>query len=173
MNYPTKESSLEHVLSVMKMEGSTSDFSKKVFLEVLKMLPPAPAIPGAEIFRELGLKTVAYFIDFAIIREGKVYLAYRDDKFYKGWHFPGFCRTPRTELFADCQKAIARELGDSIKIASLGRLHLEDRVNDPRAHHVSDLMLVGWSEGEPVAKEGKGQWFSEMPEDMLVTQICF
>lgn len=172
MNLPTKESSLQHLLEVMRMEGPTSDYSKKVFLEVLKLLPPAPNIPGAEVFRELGKKTVGYYIDFALIRDGEVYLTYREDEHYLGWHFPGFCRTPETEVIDDCQRAITKELGDDVKILSMQSLHGEDRVHDPRNHHFSDLMLLEFK-GEPFGKEGKGQWFSAMPEDMLVTQVCF
>lgn len=163
---------LRFTIGCMRKLGLKSDFSKKVFLEVLKLIPPVPNVPGHIVFNELGSKTVGYFIDFAVIRNGKIFLIYRNDQFYRGWHFPGFCRSPRVELLSDCKQAIARELGGDIEALSLKSLFLEDRTYDPRTHHVSNLMLVEFV-GEPVGQEGDGRWFSSMPEDMLSTQVCF
>lgn len=169
----TTEVALDMVLERMKREGTKSPFSKAVFLAVLGELPAAPNIPGLEVFRELGSKTVPYFVDLAIIRDGKVFLTYRDDAPYVGWHFPGFMRYPRTGMIENCQAGATRELGPTFKIIEMYHLYTFDQPADPRFHLASDLQLVKF-EGEPVAREGKGgEWFSEMPVDILPTHMCY
>ncbi len=165
---------LEAVLAGIKSEGPKSEFAQKAFIEILGLLPAAPNLPGLDVFCAWAVKGVPFFVDLAIIQEGKVFLTYRDDQYYKGWHFPGFFRYPRTEMLDNCQIGTARELGSNFQITGMGdQLYVFDQPQDPRFHLASALYKVEF-EGEPVAREGKkGGWFSEMPSDILPTHACY
>lgn len=164
---------LEAVCNRIKEEGPKSEFAKQVFLGVLELLPPAPGIPGLDVFCAWAVKGVPYFVDLAIIRGSKVFLTYRNDQHYRGWHFPGFFRIPRTSMIENCQVGATRELGPNFKITSMSHLYTFDQPADPRFHLASDLQLVTF-EGEPVPKDGlRGEWFSEMPADILPTHMAY
>ena len=92
------KTALNVVCAEIEKEGPKSEFAKTAFLQVLALLPAAPAIPGLEVFCAWAVKGVPYFVDFAVIRDSKVFLTWRDDQHYKGWHFPGFFRLPKTQL---------------------------------------------------------------------------
>lgn len=156
-------SALDMVLYEMRKEGPRSKFAKKVFLEVLRLLPPAPGIPGLEVFCAWAEKGVPYFVDFCIVSNGKVFLTYRDDSHYTGWHFPGFFRLPKMPLLKNCQKAASREFGDQFKVLMVEPIFTFDQEDDiNRFHHATNLMLTRFS-GEPK----NGEWFSDMPKDIL------
>jgi hypothetical protein len=161
MNEPN--AALAVVLDEVKKAGPKSDFAKKAFLEILQLLPVAPNIPGLEVFCEWGKKGVPFFIDWVIINDtGQVFLSYRDDPHFKGWHFPGFFRTPGKDQLLDCQEKAAKELGADFKIKRIKQSYLADRIDCPRFHHATLMALVEF-EGKP----SKGEWFSEMPEDII------
>jgi ADP-ribose pyrophosphatase YjhB (NUDIX family) len=169
MNLPTKQSSLEHVLSVMRMEGPHSEFSGKVFAEILGLMPPAPNIPKAAFFPLSKIVVVSY-IDYIIVHEGKVLMTLREkgDPYYQGWHFPGFCRTPEISPVQDCRQKAAGELGENFRILEVEPFTFADHWDDPsdRPHHATHFYHVTKWEGTP----SKGEWFSEMPEKILFLQ---
>ena len=156
-------SALEIVLDKIRNEGPKSEFSKQAFVRVLDLLPAAPNIPGLDVFCAWAVKGVPYFVDFCIIREGKVFLTYRSDQHYRGWHFPGFFRLPEMPLLENCQEAASREFGDQFRILGVEPIFTFDQEDDTnRFHHATNLMLTQYS-GEPQ----NGEWFSEMPENIL------
>jgi ADP-ribose pyrophosphatase YjhB (NUDIX family) len=90
----------------------------------------------------------------------EILLIYRDDGFWKGWHFPGgllrFNETMDQRL-----KAVAKkELGVTIKKSEF--LFHNDYIKNPRGHDVS-LMYLCAIKGEP--KNGK--FFKQMPKDII------
>jgi len=162
-NCDSEREALDKVLGSMG-DDPRGSFAGEAFLGVLKLLPPVPRVPGADIFVELMQKSVSVVIDLALIRPRKgVYLLPRDDEYFgKGWHFPGGSRAPRTELVSDCERIAKRELGADIHILSAKITRFEDHPDSPRNHDVSFLLLCEF-EGEP---EG-GKWFMEEPHDLI------
>lgn len=136
-----------------------SDFSKNIFLNLLKLLPTIPNVPGAEVFYELAKKSIPVAIDMVLIRDKKVLLIKRKDKFYNGWHFPGFYRKPYASLLEDCKERVKNELGENIKIISAEPIGYGDHIDNRRFHDFGIITLCRFK-GEP--KYGK--WFSKMPK---------
>lgn len=136
-----------------------SDFSKKSFLNILKLLPSVPNVPGADVFYELAKKSIPVAIDMVLLRDKKVLLVKREDKFYDGWHFPGFYRKPYTPLLDDCKDRVKAELGGNIEIISVKPIAYMDHIDNHRFHDFGILSICQF-EGEP----DKGEWFSEMPK---------
>ena len=166
----TNDAALEQVLAAVRNEGPNGVFSGEVFARVLALIPPAPNIPRAAFF-PLSEKMVGTFVDYIIIKDGKVLMTLREtgDPYYQGWHFPGFCRTPKVSPLADCQQKASGELGEGFKILEVEQfLAPGDHWDDPsgRPHHVTNFYLVTKWEGEP----SKGAWFAERPENILFLQ---
>lgn len=136
-----------------------SDFSKKTFLKILKLLPSVPNVPGAEVFYELAKKSIPVAIDLVLIRDKKILLVKRKDKFYDGWHFPGFYRKPRTSLLEDCKARVKNELGGNIKIISAKPVGYADHPDNHRFHDFGILALCQFK-----GKPNLGRWFSKMPK---------
>jgi len=145
-----------------ELKNPKSDFSKQAFLKIIRLLPGIPNIPSANIFVELMRKNVPCGLDLAPIRNGQVFLAYRDDAFFKGWHFLGSHRTPYIDLLADCQRAGEKEMGENILITKVEIIDWRDRIDNQRFHDIG-LVVKCDIEGEPE----NGEWFSEMPDDLI------
>lgn len=92
--------------------------------------------------------------------KGGILLTWREDEWYKGWHFPGRLMRFR-ESFEECIKNAAQdEL--NIKISSHKFLFVKDYSQSPRGHVVS---LVFRCQTTETVKQGK--FFKKMPKDII------
>lgn len=157
----TVRKALEVVLSWVRRHpnGKTA---KDVFLQILRLLPPVPNVPGAEVFFELMRKMVPLSVELILVRDGMVYLTYRTDKFFTGWHLPGTYREPRRSLIEDMQRCATKELGSNVRITSALNVGFFEHPESPRFHDACILIRCEF-EGEPHG----GQWFSECPPDLI------
>lgn len=162
-NIISDEKALSQVCAAIDADPK-SNFAKNAFLEVLKLLPAVPNVPGEDIFIELLQKSVSVVVDLALIRSGKgVYLTPRDDKYFgKGWHFPGGLRAPYASITSDSERIAKRELGADISISNTTIIGTEDHSGSPRNHDVTLIVLCEFK-GEPTG----GKWFKEEPKDLI------
>ena len=156
-----REQALEAVLEGIR-EGSQSDFAKRAFLEMLRLLPPVPHVPGKEVFFELARKGVLLAVELVLVRDGQVYLTHREDEFFTGWHLPGTYREPRASLLMDAKRCAAKELGAHVAITKACKIGFEEHPDSDRFHDGGILTLCTFK-GEPE----KGQWFRERPPDLI------
>lgn len=99
-------------------------------------------------------------IELVVIRNGKVLLTWRDDKFFTGWHTPG-TYLEQGETWQDAaQRCADREIKARVDVIRV--LDAHNHPDSPRFHDVCILLLCGMV-GEPQT----GQWFSEMPPDLI------
>ena len=150
-----------------------SDFAKQAFLEVLRLLPPVPHVPGSEVFFELARKMVPNAVELILVRDGKVYLTYRADEFFIGWHLPGTYREPSTPfikvpLITDALRCAKKELGPNVMITSARKIGWEEHPESSRFHDAGILTFCEFM-GEPKG----GQWFSECPSDLIPVHLKY
>jgi ADP-ribose pyrophosphatase YjhB (NUDIX family) len=117
------------------------------------------------LVRRLGL--VPASVEIILVRDGQVYLTYRDDKFFTGWHTPGGYPRQRERYQDAVQRVAQRELGCSVEIER--ELGFVDHVDTPRFHDISLLVLCRVTDKEPQG----GQWFAERPADLLEVHAMY
>jgi len=99
--------------------------------------------------------------ELAVVNDkGEFLLTWREDEWYKGWHFPGGLFRFR-ESFKERIKQVARkELG--VNITKYKFLFVKDCSQSQRGHVVS---LVYRCEAAKIPK--RGQFFSKMPKNII------
>lgn len=127
---------------------------------LLKKCPPLPNIPS-DVFVSIMSRNVPVTIELGLRRRNKICLVYRNDKFYRGWHFPGSFLKPGESIKHACRRIAREELGVLVKNISFRCIFNETR--DKRFHYVS-LFFVG----DAVGKIMKGALFDSLPKDILV-----
>lgn len=101
-----------------------------------------------------------------LIHEGKIYLTYREDKYWKGHHIPGTYIGPRETLIDTCQRIADREVPE-IKITGAQIIGAVSHPDSPRFHDASLVTAVDF-EGE-IQGPIKGNWFeiNNPPKDLI------
>ncbi len=142
----------------------------EVFSEFLDFVGPYPDLtPGKipspnRIFNKYLSKVVPASIELILIQDKKIYLTYREDGWFKGWHTPGGYIRPREGVKEGAQRiANAEALG--IKVVNTEIITGFSAVDNPRFHDVPLLVLTSF-EGEPSG----GRWFEDFPPDFIEVQ---
>ena len=78
-----EEKALAEVLAAVEADPQGL-FARSTFLEVLRLLPPVPRVPGAPVFLELARKGVLLAVELVLIRDRAAYLTHRTDEFFTG-----------------------------------------------------------------------------------------
>lgn len=159
----------EHGLVV---RSQVTDLGWEVISELLDRMGKYPNLtPGKQpsphgIFEKVGGLMVPSCVELLLIREGKIYLTYRNDQYFKGYHVPGSYIAPR-ETFLETAKRIARR--ETIGVAVTGGMAVGlpfNHCNNPRFHDVAVLFLAEFDGNPPVGKD-VGGWFDEKPDDLI------
>ncbi len=102
------------------------------------------------------------FIACEIVLAGPdgILLTWREDKWWKGWHFPGGLMRFRESFLDRIQQVAMREIG--IKIHKYDFLFLKNCNMAGRAHAVS-LVFRCYAKDRPK----KGKFFKKMPPDII------
>jgi len=125
-----------------------------------KVKPTSKGVPE-EVFE--GLIHLVPFIALEIVvvnKKGEMLLTWRDDKYWRGWHFPGGLLRYRETFKKRLNETVKRELGTLLK--SFRFLFTENYLNGKRSHDVS-LVFKCVLSGKP--KDGK--FFGKMPKDII------
>ena len=143
----------------MSAKKKLTDREIKVLGKLLKKVRPIPNIPR-ELFLPIMSKNVPATTELAIIRKGSLLLTYRDDDFYKGWHFPGSFMSPGDTFEKSCRRVAFDETGLRPKKCSLlsAAVYSRDK-RFPCASLFFKCSVVG------VSKHGR--WFRAMPKDII------
>lgn len=128
--------------------------------KLLKKVPAIPSVPE-EFFISLMRKNVPAVVDLAIIRNHKILLTYRDDVFYRGWHFPGGLIHPRETFKQTASRILLKEVG--LKLAKIEKINTFNNSKDKRFHCLSIFFICRLAVGEPI----DGKWFSDCPKDII------
>lgn len=149
--------------------GKMTDLGWEIFSDLLNFVGQLPCLtPGFpkspyDIFEKFMSKVVPVAVELVLIRQGKVFLTWREDNFFRGWHFPGGFISPRETLIKTCQRIADRET-PGLSIISVDVLDIVNNTDDPRFHCVS-LIVKAQTFDEP--QSDHGCWFSEKPADLI------
>ncbi len=132
----------------------------KIFKKLLEKLPSLPNIPQ-ELFVPIMSKNVPAFVDLAIIRNRKVLLTYRKDRYYIGWHFPGGLIRPGETFERTASRILLREVG--LRQGKIEMINAFNTPRDKRFHWLSVFFICRFAVGEPI----DGEWFSKCPHDII------
>jgi ADP-ribose pyrophosphatase YjhB (NUDIX family) len=152
------------------VDGTVTDAGWEAFSKLLDHVGPYPNLtPGVPrspygIFEKFMSKTVAVAMEVIIVRDGKIFLTWRNDKFFRGWHVPGGYIAPRETLIDTAQRIIDREV-TGLTVTAAKIVHSISHPDSVRFHDVSALTVVEVS-GDPPETE-TGRWFNEEPLDLL------
>jgi ADP-ribose pyrophosphatase YjhB (NUDIX family) len=147
--------------------GQPTDTGWQVFSELLGCVGTYPDLTGGiipspyGIFDKLLSRTVPTSQELLLIREGRLYLVYRDDENWKGWHVPGGFLSPRETLIMAAQRIADTEIPGS-KITGTKLIFTLRGTDNPR-FDTTTLLVISEFEGEPTG----GRWFEEFPVDFL------
>ena len=130
---------------------------KNLSKAIRKLKFPIPV----EIFNALNATIPISACEIVIFDKSKgLLLTWREDEFWKGWHFPGSI-IRKGEKFEQTLKRVAKdELGRNLKSHQF--IFPMNYHNGPRGHSVSFVFLCELS-GQP--KDGK--FFKTMPKDII------
>lgn len=139
-----------------------NDQEEKRLKKFLVELKPIPHLKP-EFFETILPLVVTVAVELVIVKGGKILLTWRNDKFYRGWHFPGSIMGVNESFKDTCKRITKEELGVNFKSFKLIDIinNPLDKTN-PRNHLVSLLMSC-----EIKGKSRTGQWFSKCPLDII------
>lgn len=143
------------------MQKPLTKMEIKTLARLLKRLPQIPDIPK-KIFTPLMSKNVPVTTELALIQGKKVLLIYRDDKYFKGWHFPGSLMSPRETFLMTCQRIARVEVGLKIKNSKLLSARRVVIYSGRRFKCVSIFFSCATLK---IAR--RGAWFAKMPKDII------
>ena len=110
---------------------------------------------------------VSVAIELILMRsDGALFLTWRNDAYYKGWHFPGSYQLQR-ESRLEAARRIAKHELVGVTIDDVHHLGDADNIDSVRFHTLSLLMLATYS-GNPRMNLDRGRWFTQMPEDIIL-----
>ena len=109
-----------------------------------------------------SLVKIVPFVACELIIEGEdgYLMTWREDEFFKGWHFPGGLLRYSEEFDDRIQKTAQKELGVMIKNYRL--ILTKNYPRSSRGHGVCFIFLCTINE---IPKDG--EYFKEMPEDII------
>ena len=126
-------------LGFIDANGNITEDGFHILKALLNKLPPVHKGKWGEVFVPLMEKLVPACVELVIIKDHKMLLTYRDDKYFKGWHFPGSYIGPKETLNQTAQRCAKEELGVEIEFSKcIGTLN---KIDGPRFHDFSNLML--------------------------------
>ncbi|MBI2670086.1 MAG: NUDIX hydrolase [Candidatus Yanofskybacteria bacterium] len=144
-----------------------NDLGKMVLAELLQHLPPIHKGIWGPVFVPLTRLLVRTNVDLAIINEGRILLTWRDDKYFKGWHFPGGCLGPGESLDEAAQRIADAELG--IKVRVVRKIDCFNNPDNHRSHDSAYFMLCEIINAKPTC----GKWFNSCPKELISCQIKY
>lgn len=151
--------------------GKVTNEGWNLFSKLLDRVGPYPNLtPGMPlspygIFEKFMSKVVASGIELLLIRNGKIFLTWREDNFFHGWHTPGSYIGPKEKTLEETAQRIADREVPGIKIVGVKIVETIPHPDSPRVHDISLLTLVEF-EGEIYESDG-GRWFGEKPDELL------
>ena len=127
-----------------------------------------PIIPSPYgIFEKFMSRTVPSCVELVLVRDGSVYLTYRKDKFWKGYHVPGSYIAPGETLVQTAQRIADREI-PGVEITSANVIGAMSYPESPRFHDAA-LIVVAEFTGCPMdSREHAGNWFGSKPPSDLI-----
>lgn len=128
--------------------GKNQDLPKPIFDALLQMRP-----------------TVAVDI-IAVNSKGELLLTWRDDQWWRGWHFPGGLLRFGETFLERLEKTSKRELGVGIKSAKF--LTVKNYGEHERGHDVSIVFLC-----QLKGKPKHGRFFAKKPKPMITVHEKF
>ncbi len=131
--------------------------------DLLLFVPSLPKIPR-DLFLLLMGKNVSVAVEMVLIRDGMVYLAWRKDKFFTGWHVPGTYISPKETTLQSVQRCANREVF-GIEITTAEVIGVVNHPDSPRFHDFCALTLCEFH-GE-INETETGRWFHEWPDDLI------
>jgi len=158
----------EELKNGLVKDGVMTDLGLRTLSTLLDYMEPHPNLtPGFQIspygiFEKIMSKTVPTAVELIIVHDGKIFLTWREDKFFHGWHTPGSYISLGETLLQTAQRIADREV-PGIKIKSTEIIGGVSHNNSNRFHDFSALVAVEF-EGN-IKTEGK--WFSEEPKDLI------
>lgn len=156
----TKEDLKE--IGLLNKDGSLSEMGIRLLRGLLERVLPLPKIPK-DLFLPIMGKVVPVAIEVVLIRDGEVYLTWRDDEFFRGWHVPGTYICPGEAFLQTAQRCADREMS-GITILDGKVIDTVNHPDSPRFHDFSVITVCPFR-GEP--EQQKGRWFLEWPEDLI------
>jgi ADP-ribose pyrophosphatase YjhB (NUDIX family) len=135
---------------------------EKNFLSAVKNIKnPEKGLPFS-VFESLC--EIVPFVGCEIIiqdKNKKFLLTWRNDKWWKGWHFPGGLLRVGETFEQRINKTAIRELGVKIK-KTVFLKPINDGYKDSRGYGISLVFLC-----TPTQKPKVGKFFSKMPRDII------
>lgn len=95
--------------------------------------------------------------------EGGVLLTWRDDDYWRGWHFPGGLIAPGESLAAACDRIAARELAAGFALEGVAGVECWP------AHPWADIVAI-LCRGRLDRAPADGRFFATPPDDLLAEQ---
>ncbi|HNY97515.1 MAG TPA: NUDIX domain-containing protein [Candidatus Pacearchaeota archaeon] len=124
-----------------------------------KIKNPENGLPQP-IFDALAKLTPFVACEIVLASPEGILLTWRDDQWWKGWHFPGGLMRFREDFLDRIQKVAQQELG--ISIQKYDFLFLKNCNAADRAHVIS-LVFRCYAKSRPK----KGRFFKKMPSDII------
>ena len=133
---------------------------------LLEHVKPVPNIPTRLFRRVMGLN-VPVAVELVLIRpeDGAVFLTWREDEYWRGWHVPGSFISPGEELIDTARRIADNELR-GVTVVSVQSIGDKNLPACPRFHAFGNLVFTASYTGEP-GEAARGRWFTEWPEDLI------
>ncbi len=150
--------------------GKLNDRGWQLFSLLLDFVGPYPDLtPGRmpspyDIFDKFLSKVVPASQELILIKNKQIYLTYRKDKWWQGWHTPGGTIRPRETIEETCQRIADNEI-PGIQTTNARIIEVISALDNPRFHNVILLVKADFK-GKPTG----GKWFPKFPPDFLEAQ---
>jgi len=116
-------------------------------------------------------------IEVALVHPNKngIFLTWRDDQHFKGWHFPGSFIFFRESWRKACQRIINKEISTTVQIKTIQLLtafNFHTLKQDSRGHAISLLIFVFPENLDLKSIESeKGIFFEKLPKEIMQVKL--
>lgn len=147
------------------LSSLSQDELKKVATQAIRLIEKPEKGIGTELFEAVITIVPQPCVEAVVVdnldNPSKILVIWREDKHYRGWHFPGsFIRFG--ESFQNAlDRVISRELGTTIKRSIDAGVNYSRQ--DSRGHTVGNVFLIELE----ISPTKPHQWFNRVPDDLL------
>lgn len=155
----------EIVTNCVGGDGKLNDFGKDLLTKLLPRLPLIHQGIWGSVFVPLTRLLVKANVDLAVVDNGEVLMTWRDDEYFRGWHFPGGCLGPGENLDQAVQRIAERELG--LRVVVQKQIEFFNNSDNHRSHDAAFFMLCTLNPSETRVSKSSWGWFRECPPDII------
>ncbi len=151
----------DRLFGLVDHEGYLNNLGTDLLVGLLARIKPEQWGAAFIPLKKMGVHAA---VELAIIDKDKVFMTWREDEHFKGWHLPGTYLQQGEVLAEAVYRCAMREI--NVSVEAIRQLSTFNNTDNQRFHDVTILLHCALTHAYP----DKGQWFAEKPIELIYPQ---